>query len=92
MCKHGTLAVATLADGRTVSVDRCLADLVTALNAWGFHTVASCCGHGHRPGNVALSDGRELVIARNYGEARMIDTLFPLDIHGDRRASTQGDK
>lgn len=43
--------------------DPCLAPLVKALNDGGLPTVASCCGHGGRPGFVSLADGRELFIA-----------------------------
>lgn len=32
--------------GRTVHVDKCLKEAVENLNAKGFKTVASCCGHG----------------------------------------------
>ena len=42
-----------------------IADLVSALNAGGVPTVASCSGHGERPGNIALADGRELIIAKD---------------------------
>lgn len=68
--------------GRLVEVDVEIADLVFALNRAGFETVASCSGHGHRPGCIALRDGRELIIARDYEEARKINALFPLNING----------
>ena len=61
-----------------------IVDIVRSLNAGGVKTVASCSGHGHRPGCIALADGRELVIARNYDEARKIDRLFPVNASGDR--------
>lgn len=47
-----------------------IADIVQALNAGGVPTVASCSGHGNHPGNIALTDGRELIIA---DEQRKID-------------------
>lgn len=53
-----------------------IAPLVRALNDAGIRTVASCSGHGERPGNIALSDGRELLIARDYNEARLLERLF----------------
>lgn len=74
----------------TVWCDPEIADIVSALNAAGLHTVASCSGHGHRPGNVVLADGRELVIARDHEEARAIDRLFPVDINGERVAKPEG--
>jgi hypothetical protein len=82
MCKHGMVAEVNLG-GVVVGVDACIALLVQAINAAGIKTVASCCGHGHRPGTIALADGRELVIARDFAEAREIDGLFPYNIHGE---------
>lgn len=67
----------------TVWCDPCIAKIVAALNIAGIATKASCCGHGHRPGSIVLADGRELVIARSFEEARQIDALFPTDINGD---------
>lgn len=61
----------------TVWCDPCIADLVRALNSAGLRTVASCCGHGRRPTIISLADGRELVVARSFEEARKIDALFP---------------
>src|SRR5690606_39841374 len=50
----------------TVWCDPEIADLVRALNAGGIRTVASCSGHGHRPGNIALADGRELIRSEEH--------------------------
>lgn len=57
-----------------------IADLVSALNAGGVPTVASCSGHGERPGNIALADGRELIIAKDYAEARAIEAALGLRV------------
>lgn len=54
-----------------------IVDLVRALNAGDVKTVASCSGHGVRPGNIALKDGRELIIAPDYETARLIEGYFP---------------
>lgn len=62
---------------KTMDVDRCIVDIVTALNNAGAYTIACCCGHGKRPGNIALHDGRELVIAPDYETGRKIDKAFP---------------
>lgn len=67
--------------------DPCIAPLVAALNTAGIETVASCCGHGHRPGVIALRDGRELFIAKDFDEARKIESIFPVDINGNTRPS-----
>ena len=66
----------------TIWCDPEIADLVLALNNAGIQTVASCSGHGERPGNIALSDGRELIIARNWEEGREIERLD----RGERKA------
>lgn len=76
MCEQDdtvTLHLRTL----TINVDRCIAGLVSALNEHGIATVASCCGHGKRPGNIALADGRELVICQSYDIARTVEKAFP---------------
>jgi hypothetical protein len=64
--------------------DPCIAGLVTALNAAGLRTIASCCGHGHRPGRVTLFDGTELYIA-TPAQAEVIEAAFPVDINGEVR-------
>jgi len=76
MCRQGDTVLVQTEHG-PVDVDRCIATLVSVLNENGFKTVASCCGHDRRPGNIALADGRELVIARNFEDGRAIDTIFP---------------
>lgn len=55
-----------------------IADVVGALNAGGVPTVASCSGHGERPGNVALVDGRELIVAADWNEARKVEAAFEI--------------
>lgn len=63
MCDHSPnreAAMVVVAPG--VWCDPCLVPIVAALNAGGVQTVASCCGHGRRPGNIALADGRYLIL------------------------------
>lgn len=48
--------------------DPCIEPIVRALNEGGLRTVASCCGHGERPGRITLSDDTDLYVHR--GEAR----------------------
>ena len=62
-------------------IDECIKPIIEALNDGGVKTIASCCGHGNRPGNIALADGRELIIAENYEQGREIDKYFS-GIHG----------
>ena len=69
-------------------IDPCLKHLLHALNEGGFKTVASCCGHGHQPGNIVLADGRELFIMPDFESSRHLNDLFrgingePARIHG----------
>ena len=88
MCEWGTTEVIELtipanlsSTGRDkvkkVDVDSCIVPIVKALNDAGIVTVASCCGHGKRPGDIALADGRELIIASDYETARKVDEAFP---------------
>ncbi len=58
--------------------DCCISDLVAALNAFGLATVASCCRYGTRPGNIALADGRELLIAKDFAEARKMEMILAI--------------
>lgn len=75
MCEWGD-TVMVMINGKPVFIDRCIADLVEALNKAGYATVASCCGHGKMPGNIALADGRELFICPDYQTARRIDKAW----------------
>lgn len=78
MCQQGDVRILCLPGvDRPVDVDTCLADLVMALNVGGFRTRAACCGHGKRPGNIMLADGRELIIAPDFATARAVDAAFP---------------
>jgi CBS-domain-containing membrane protein len=47
---------------KTVGIDRALADLVRALQKAGIHMEGSCSGHGRRPGEILLADGRTLLV------------------------------
>lgn len=81
----------TTREDRTRTVDRCLAPLVEVLNAVGMWTTASCCGHGRRPGTVALVDGREIHVFPDFATGRRVDALFPYPIN-DRRAGGVHDR
>ena len=76
MCKWNTMKTMTIS-GRIRDIDECIYPLVKALNNGGIITAASCCGHGKRTGNIALEDGRELIIVADYEQGRMIDKAFP---------------
>ncbi len=60
----------------TVWCDPEIADLVYALNSAGIRTIASCSGHGTTHGNIALKDGRELLIAPTFDAAREMDAAL----------------
>jgi len=67
-----------LSDGiDTVHVDPCIQTLVQAINDAGFQTLNCCCGHGQRPGWIALEDGRHILIAKDHEEMRRMDEGFP---------------
>lgn len=70
-------------DGKLVFCDPCIAPIVKALNDAGIKTIASCCGHGHRPPSIILADHSWLIIAKDIDEAKRINALFPTDINGD---------
>lgn len=89
MCNDHSNVLVKLSVSKVVSIDGCIATLVAALNAAGLGTVASCCGHGHRPGNIVLEDGREIIIARNYEEGRQIDKLFPVTSYGEMKGASE---
>jgi len=70
-------------DGYThVGVDPCIAPIIAALNDAECQTVASCCGHNHQPGSIALEDGRWVVILKDHADYLKVAALFP-DTHGE---------
>lgn len=73
--------VITISD-RPRDIDACIAPIVRALNEAGIQTVASCCGHDHRPSAISLADGREVRIMATFDEGQAVDRQWPLDIHG----------
>ncbi len=87
MCKWGTdteviLCVPRKNGMETAKVDSCIASIVQSLNNSDIQTVASCCGHGNRPGRVSLADGRELYVLPDYDSAQELDKKLP-DIWGN---------
>ena len=82
MCKWNNCKTLMI-NGRVRDIDSCIYDLVKALNQTGFETIASCCGHNHRPGNIILKDGRELFIVPDFKTGRKLDKLIGVDIHGE---------
>jgi len=91
MCQWGTLTTVKLCKPQknsigalfdTVTVDSCIAPIIQALNNAGIETIASCCGHKRRIGNIVLGDNRELFIIPDFETGRKIDELIDIDIHG----------
>lgn len=78
MCNWGTTTILVI-NGKPVDVDSCIASLVKVLNANGFSTIASCCGHGKQPGSIAfMLNGKEVEMRiMTYNQARVVDKLFP---------------
>lgn len=75
MCDHGDTVILRVPIPANLShngkarwaekaIDRCIAPLVDALNTGGILTANCCCGHGQRPGEIILQDGRTLIITR----------------------------
>lgn len=77
-------------NGRPFGCDPCIQPLITALNDGGIPTVASCCGHGQRPGRVLLDDGRELFIVASYEEGDRLDALIGSSEDGDAAGRVAG--
>lgn len=57
-------------------VDEEIRDLVDVLNQNGYETIASCSGHGNMMGNIALRDGREIMIIEDYDKSRLIEKIL----------------
>jgi hypothetical protein len=73
MCKHGQEVIVSVkipadlshtgeARWKDCGIDACIADIVRALQAAGIDMRASCCGHGDRPGEIRLQDGRTVIV------------------------------
>ena len=78
MCKWRTEELVEIKgkDGakRIIKIDKCIADIVRALNNGKVPTEASCCGHGNTFGGIILRDGRYLVIVDKWEDFK--DTEF----------------
>jgi len=96
MCKWGDIVAMGLtipahlshtgkAYKKLVGIDRCMVSIVRCLNDNDLITVASCCGHGNAPGNISLADGREIIIARSWEEARKMESVLEINIHGETK-------
>lgn len=73
MCEHGdtvdrwvTIPADLCHSGRQEAklkpIDRCISELVGALDDAGILMRGSCCGHGKDDGVIILDDGRSLTI------------------------------
>jgi hypothetical protein len=78
MCKQGNeIPLALKGVSRNPrDIDACIAPIVEALTEAGLITIASCCGHGKPLGNIALKDGRELILAKDFKTARKVEQLI----------------
>ena len=87
MCQHGDTITAHTYNGKVIDVDRCIAPLVMAINGSvsDFETIASCCGHGHRPGSILYRKIGEAqvyeLLLMTFEQGRELDHLWP-NIHG----------
>lgn len=73
MCENGnfqmvqvTIPADLACDGikkrKEMQIDFCLAPIIRAFDAAGIETRGCCCGHGKREGNIALQDGRLMLV------------------------------
>lgn len=76
MCKWGDTTELYI-EGVRKHIDKCIVSIVEAVNDAGLNSIASCCGHGKQMGNIALKDGRGILIVPNYEIGREIGKLFP---------------
>lgn len=84
MCDRGEEAVVALPDwvvaekqNRTVSIDKCIASVVTKLWDAGFATLGSCCGHGKEE-----MKGPNVICPQSYKKEKvdhMADLLKKID-------------
>jgi len=95
-CRESEMVVVCRDDSGapTVWCDPEIADLVRALNDGGIRTIASCGGHGEKPGIIALMDGRELIILPDFESARVAEAKLssPLSAPSSRRIDMAHDK
>jgi hypothetical protein len=61
---------------KIVDIDKCIYDIVKALNDAGIFTVASCCGHGKQLGSIILENNREMRVM-TFAQGRKVDKMFP---------------
>lgn len=61
-----------------MQIDSCIADLVRALDQAGIDMRGCCCGHGEHEGNIALQDGRVLLVLQGEPADRYLASDHPL--------------
>jgi len=93
MCKWGTVTKVKFCKPKTKIktrkmegyVDSCIAPIVQALNNAGIRTLASCCGHGHIPGNIILEvNDKALIIFSSWKNAYKYYKKVGLNIDGKK--------
>jgi hypothetical protein len=75
MCEWGNTKTIQI-NGEVVGVDSCIANLIQELNGLGYKTVASCCGHGVRPGVISFADGGQFLLIDSFSELEKINELI----------------
>ena len=65
---------------KTVGIDSCIFPIVKALNDAGIATLASCCGHGKRPGIISLADGRELSVLPDRETWEKVESFYTKEL------------
>lgn len=83
---------------KQIGIDRCVADLVDALQTAGIDMRGSCCRHGTSAGEIHLQDGRVLLVLSSKDGLMFIlnrsawhfRELERLARHWEQRAQEQG--
>lgn len=70
MCERGNTQEVII-DGKSISIDSCIADAVGSINESGkLHTLGSCCGHGVYPATIVVRD-LESQVMEYYARVRV---------------------
>lgn len=94
MCAHSNTVKVKIGD-REIPVDRCMSQIVWALNAGGVDTSMSCCGHGEHDGFILLhheDEYRLLIVCPPGAESQRRFTMDfqPMAEENDNRRLIHG--
>lgn len=102
MCCRGQFKEVII-DGKSISIDECIADKVKELNNGNYRTIGSCCGHGKYPPTIILQARYEKQRCTSFGEkplryeyysGKIVNRksrFFKIDENGDYAPDWEGD-